>query len=91
MNAALIVAEQLCWEAGAGLLDPPRDASPVADRTPDQPMDGLDTAWPSVVTEALGLIGLEAEQLAAARLHAFDVVESIRGGTAEQDRPPRTP
>jgi HD-like signal output (HDOD) protein len=80
INAALIVAEQLCWEAGAGVLEPPCDASPVATAMREQPLDGLDASWPSAVAEALEITGLGAEPLAAARLHAFDVVDSIGSG-----------
>jgi HD-like signal output (HDOD) protein len=88
-NAALIVAEQLCWEAGAGVLKPPREASPVAKGMPEQPLDGLDASWPSAVAEALEILRLGEEPVAAARLHAFDVANSIGTGTAGQGKPAR--
>lgn len=77
INAALIVAEQLCWEAGAGVLEPPEGASPTADELAEQPMDGLDTSWPGVVKEALQIVRFDAEALRAARVAAFDVVASL--------------
>lgn len=77
VNAALIVAEQLCWEAGAGVLEAPAGAAPTIAETPEQPMDGLDATWPSIVKEALGIVGLDADALRAARVAAFDVVASL--------------
>ena len=77
VNAALIVAEQLCWEAGAGILEAPEGAAPTADGLHEQPLDGLDTSWPSVVKEALGIVRLDAEALRAARVAAFDAVASL--------------
>ncbi len=77
IHAALTVAEQLSWEAGAGLLDPPPGASPVAAALAEPPLDGLDTSWPGVVRDALGILRLGPAQVAAARLHAFDVVEGL--------------
>jgi len=77
VNAALIVAEQLCWEAGAGMLDPPEEASPVAIGLAEPPMDGLDTTWGSAVKQALEILQLGDGTLAAARLHAFDVVDRL--------------
>jgi hypothetical protein len=79
IHAALTVAEQLSWEAGAGLLDPPPGASPVTATLAEPPLDGPDTSWPSVVRDALGVLQLGSVQAAAARLHAFDVVEGLDG------------
>ncbi len=79
INAALIVAEQLCWEAGAGVLEAPAGVSPTSAELQEQPMDGLDCSWPSVVREALEVVRLDAEALRAARVAAFDVVASLGG------------
>lgn len=81
INAALIVAEQLCWEAGAGILEAPAGASATADEMLEQPLDGLDTSWPSVVKEALEVLRLDAAALRAARVATFDAVASL--GTGE--------
>jgi HD-like signal output (HDOD) protein len=80
VNAALIVAEQLCWEAGAGILEAPAGASPTGEELPEQPLDGIDTSWPSVVKEALEIVRLDAAVLRAARVAAFDAVASIAAG-----------
>jgi len=82
VNAALIVAEQLCWEAGAGILEPPAGATATTAALPEQPMDGLDATWPSVVKEALGIVRLDGDALCAARVAAFDVVGSLGAGAA---------
>lgn len=79
INAALIVAEQLCWEAGAGILEAPEGVSPTSAVLHEQPMDGLDSSWPSVVREALQVVNLDEEALRAARVAAFDVVAEIGG------------
>ena len=80
VNAALIVAEQLCWEAGGGILEPPPGASPTATEMQEQPLDGLDVSWPSVVREALEILALEPQTVRAARVAAFDVVATLGGG-----------
>jgi HD-like signal output (HDOD) protein len=77
LNAALLVAEQLCWEAGAGILPPPGDADPGALETPEQPLDGIDTSWASAVAKALEVVGLDARALQAARAEAFALVEEL--------------
>jgi HD-like signal output (HDOD) protein len=76
INAALIVAEQLCWEAGAGLLPPPRAADPGTLDVPEQP-EGLDSNGERVVRRALEVIGFDPQQLAAVRGAAFDLVHDL--------------
>ena len=82
INSALIVAEQLCWEAGAGLVDPPRHASATDVDTPEQPNDGIDTNSMSMVARAREILGLDDQGLAAARVQAFDVIGSLGLGPA---------
>jgi HD-like signal output (HDOD) protein len=79
INAALVVAEQLCWELGAGLLPPPRhaDAGSMEGDLPEQPLEGLDTNWPSLVQEAMGLVGFDAEALVHARAAAGDLLSEL--------------
>jgi HD-like signal output (HDOD) protein len=77
INAALIVAEQLCWEAGAGLVEPPRDASPTELETPEMPSDAIDSNWASTFARAREIIKLDDQKLAAARVQAFDVIGSL--------------
>jgi len=74
LNAALILAEQLCWEAGAGVLAPPRDADSDALESPDQPLDGIDANWATSVEKAEEIVGLEAR---AVRADAFALVEEL--------------
>ncbi len=76
INAALVVAEQLCWEAGAGLLPPPRHVD-AGGELPEQPLDGLDTNWPSLVQEATELIGLDAAAMASARAATGDLMAEL--------------
>lgn len=82
IHAALIVAEQLCWEAGAGIEDPPEDASPTAAETPAQPLEGVDTTRLTVVEEALEIAGLDPKALRAARVQAFGIAGSLGFGAA---------
>jgi putative nucleotidyltransferase with HDIG domain len=77
MNAALIVAEQLCWEAGAGLIAPPPDPDPEATVTPEPPMDGLDVNWPDTLDDARRVLALDEEALLAARREAFQLVAKL--------------
>ena len=76
-NAALVVAEQLCWEAGAGMLDPPDDADPYATATPEPPLEGLDVNWTGVLDEARKALKLGDEALLAARGEAFGLVSRL--------------
>jgi HD-like signal output (HDOD) protein len=82
INAALIMAEQLCWEAGTGIMEPPRDASASATDMPEQPLEGIDVNWASVVGEAQEVIGLGGATLTAARQQAFEVASSLGGDAA---------
>jgi hypothetical protein len=46
----------------------------------EQPLDGLDVSWPSVVREALEILALTPEAVRAARVAAFDVVTTLGSG-----------
>jgi len=81
LNAALIVAEQLCWEAGAGMLPAPDYVDPTWRETPDPPLEGLDVNWPDKVSEARALLHIDEGALATARERAFAVVASLSGGS----------
>ena len=77
VNAALIVAEQLCWEAGAGIAEPPSAAAADGAGLPEQPLEGVDINWTSTVEEAMRVIGLDLEGLAAVRAQAFDTIGAL--------------
>jgi putative nucleotidyltransferase with HDIG domain len=91
VNATLIVAEQLCWEAGAGLEPPPPDADAYSMETPEPPSDGVDVNWSGLVDEARKLLRMDDLSLAAARAEAFSIVEALSGGSggAPSAAPPR--
>ncbi len=76
-NAALIVAEQLCWEAGAGMLPPPDDADPNSKVTPEPPLEGLDVNWIDLFTQAQQVLGMDEPTLLGAREEAFGIVASL--------------
>jgi HD-like signal output (HDOD) protein len=80
VNATLVVAEQLAWEAGCGLAPPPPDAGPLSMATPEPPHDGLDVNWIGVVDEARAVLELDDLGMAAARAEAFQLVERLGGG-----------
>jgi putative nucleotidyltransferase with HDIG domain len=82
VNASLIVAEQLCWEAGAGLEPPPPEASAFSMETPEPPTDGVDVNWSGLVEEARKVLRMDDLTLAAARAEAFQLVERLAGGAA---------
>ncbi len=79
VNAVLVVAEQLCWEAGAGLEPPPPGAVALSMETPEPPHDGVDVNWSGVVDEARVILRLDDLAMAAARAEAFQVVEALGG------------
>jgi len=81
VNAALVVAEQLCWEAGAGMLPPPEDAYPSSATTPEPPLEGLDVNWRDTFEEARSALKLSDAALAVARAEAFEIVAGL--GVAE--------
>jgi HD-like signal output (HDOD) protein len=87
VNASLIVAEQLTWEAGAGLTPPPAEADPRSLATPEPPHDGVDVNWTGVVDEARRCLGMDELALGAARAEAFQIVESL--GVAQGPGPAR--
>ncbi len=77
INAALILAEQLCWEAGAGIAEPPGVAAEAEGGLPEQPLEGVDVNWASTVREALGVLALDERALTALRAQAFDTVAAL--------------
>ena len=85
VNAALIVAEQLAWEAGAGLAPPPEEADPLSLATPEPPLDGLDGNWTGLIDQARAVLKMEDLALGAARAEAFALVRSL--GPEEPRRP----
>ncbi|GEJ59059.1 HDOD domain-containing protein [Anaeromyxobacter diazotrophicus] len=76
-NAALVLAEQLCWEAGAGMLPPPDDADPLSTATPEPPLEGLDVNWHGVFHEARKALKMDDAALGAARAEAFELVAQL--------------
>lgn len=81
-NAALVVAEQLAWEAGAGMLPPPEDADPMSLATPEPPLAGLDTSLPGTLSEARRALDMADLAFGAARAEAFSIVGQLFGGEA---------
>jgi HD-like signal output (HDOD) protein len=75
--AALVIAEQLAWEAGCGMEPPPPDAAPLSAATPEPPLDGLDASWTGAVEEALGILRIEPLAFCAARADAFAALERL--------------
>lgn len=88
VNATLIVAEQLCWEAGAGLEPPPKEATAFSMTTPEPPIEGVDVNWSGLVDEARRHLRLDDLALAAARAEAFQIVERLGGAAPSAARPP---
>jgi HD-like signal output (HDOD) protein len=82
VNASLIVAEQLAWEAGAGLSPPPADADPRSLATPEPSLDGVDVNWTGVVDEARKCLAMDDLAMGAARAEAFQIVEALGLGQA---------
>ncbi len=79
VNASLVVAEQLAWEAGAGMEPPPPDAAPMSMTTPEAPVDGVDANWSGVVEEARRALRMDDLAMAAARAEAFQLVGALGG------------
>jgi HD-like signal output (HDOD) protein len=77
VHAALVVAEQLCWEAGCGMLPPPEDADPMAMTMAEPPLEGLDANWTGLVEEARKALGLDELALCAARAEAFELLAKV--------------
>jgi HD-like signal output (HDOD) protein len=77
VNATLIVAEQLVWEAGAGMEPPPPDAAAMSMETPEAPIDGVDVNWSGLVLEACRALRMDELGMAAARVEAFKLVEAL--------------
>lgn len=77
VNAALILAEQLCWEVGAGIAEPPEADGLTTAALPEQPLEGVDVNWASTVEEALRMLALDAATLAAVRAQAHDAVGAL--------------
>jgi putative nucleotidyltransferase with HDIG domain len=76
-NAALVAAEQLCWEAGAGMLPPPEDADPMSLATPEPPLEGLDANWTGTFEEARRALHMDDLALGAMRAEAFEIVGKL--------------
>ena len=79
VNAAMIVAEQLCWEAGAGLAPGPREPDAETVFTPKPPSGALDVNGPDTLEEARRVLSLGDEELAGARREAFQLVAKLGG------------
>jgi len=79
VSAVLIVAEQLCWEAGAGMEPPPPDANPMSLSTPEPPTDGLDVNWIVLVDQARQALAMDELALGAARAEAFGIARQLAG------------
>jgi HD-like signal output (HDOD) protein len=73
INAALVVAEQLAWEAGLGLAEPPDDADPTSTATPEAPLGTVDLASSVTLDEARQVLGLDDLALGALRVKAFEL------------------
>jgi HD-like signal output (HDOD) protein len=86
LNATLIVAEQLCWEAGAGMEPPPPGADGYSMETPEPPIDGVDVNWSGLVDEARAILRVDDLAMAAARAEAFQIVAGLGGGAAAAPR-----
>lgn len=89
VNASLIVAEQLCWEAGAGMEPPPPEADAYSMETPEPPSDGVDVNWSGLVDEARKVLRIDDLAMAAARAEAFQIVQKASGGSAKAPAPAR--
>ena len=74
LNASLVVAEQLCWEAGAGLLAPPPGATGFTMETPEPPRAGVDANWAGILEEARAVLRMDDLALAALRAEAFQLL-----------------
>jgi putative nucleotidyltransferase with HDIG domain len=79
MNAALVVAEQLAWEAGLGLAEPPDDADPTSTATPEAPLGALDLASSVTLDEARQALALNDLGMAALRAEAFQLAARMNG------------
>lgn len=79
LHAAVVVAEQLAWEAGCGLAPPPPDASALALTMPEPPADGLDVNQAAVVEDACRVLRLDDLTLCTTRAEAFQVVQALFG------------
>jgi len=77
VSAALVVAEQLVWEAGAGIEPPPPDANPMSLATPEPPSEGVDVNWTGMVEQARRALGMDDLAFGAARAEAFALVGQI--------------
>lgn len=77
LHAAIVVAEQLAWEAGFGLVPPPPGAGPLVTRTPEPPLDGIDVNWSGLVDEARQLLRMDELALCAARAEAFALLAGL--------------
>lgn len=79
LHAAVVVAEQLAWEAGCGLVPAPPGAGPMTTTTPEPPIDGIDVNWAGVVADACRLLRIDDLALCATRAEAFQLVKTVLG------------
>lgn len=82
VTAVLIVSEQLCWEAGAGIEEPPPQANPMSMKTPEPPVEGADVNWIGLVDQARRALGMDDLAMAAARAEAFAIVAQLGSAKA---------
>ncbi len=74
VNAALVIAEHLTWEAGAGILAPPPEARPLGTEVHEPPLDGIDSNWTGVVEEARAALEMDDLGFCAARAESWEVL-----------------
>jgi HD-like signal output (HDOD) protein len=77
LHAALVVAEQLAWEAGVGLAAPPAGSSARALATPEAPIGTLDVETGVTLQAARAVLGLDDLALGALRAEAFEIADRL--------------
>lgn len=75
-HAALVLAEQLAWEAGAGIAPPPA-VPPEDGEIPVRPQGTLDASPPALVEAAVETLGLPDAELAALRDETAAALEAL--------------
>lgn len=75
-HAALVIAEQLAWEAGAGVSPPPA-VPPEHGEIPERPPHVLDHSPPGLVESALETLGLPEASLTALREETAGVLDAM--------------
>jgi HD-like signal output (HDOD) protein len=82
-SAALIVAHQLCWEAGAGMAPPPPELDAKVGIPAEPAPEGLDVHSGATLVEACSALELDEAALRAARAEAFEIVGALGSKGAE--------